>query len=286
MVNALSENPNGKVRYDNWRSKAFSNAFEWSLEDYKAEGFQRTFVTNLFEKRVKAVSDVLDKFRNSDVLDKFLKSKKCMIGWENCSVWDFGAGPGSVSLGIVNFLRIVTSGHADPRVNLLDPVVEWEPCTRILENVAGIDHVNFHQHNSLRSMADALNDYESDEDELLILGLGHVVCDFGYQDFWTDLLKARRGRALLVVLLQRFRNWIDKDLPKAGFQVKYFRGFDEHSKENAAVLYAPKVVWQNGHKNSYILLYGGFLLILGYPHPWRIHGTVFFLHEGWNKYSR
>ena len=230
MVNALFQHPNGKERYKNWSKQGFW----WSLDDYEAEGFQQIYVTNLLEKRVKAVSDVLQKFDETYV-----------IGWEKCSIWDFGSGPGSVSLGIVNFLRIVTSGHADPRVNLLDPVVEWEPCTRILENEAGIDHVNFQQHHSLFSMADALNDYESDEDELLIVGLGHVVCDFGSQSFWTDLLEARRGRALLVVLLERWPRWNDRVLPKEseeGFQVRYFAGFDEHSKENAAVLYAPNVV--------------------------------------------
>ena len=158
MVNAFSENWDGKVPYSNWRK----NEYKWELDDYEAEGFQRTYVTNLFEKRAGAVSDVLHKFSTRS------ENENRMISWEKCSVWDFGAGPGNVSLGIVNFLRSVTSGHADPRVNLLDPVVAWEPCTRILENEAGIERVNFQQHNSLLSMAEALEDYESDEDEFRV----------------------------------------------------------------------------------------------------------------------
>ena len=239
MVNAFSENWDGKVRYKNWGK----NDFWWSLADYEAEGFQRTYVTYLFKKRVTAVSNVLHKFDS--------ENEHRMISWEKCSVWDFGAGPGNVSLGIVNFLRSVTSGHADPRVNLLDPVVAWEPCTRILENEAGIERVNFQQHNSLLSMAEALEDYESDEDELLIVGLGHVLGDFGHelgdyggqngrQAFWRRLLDAGRGRALLVVLLERWPQLNGGDLPNDpndGFQVKYVPGFDKHSKENAAVLY-------------------------------------------------
>jgi len=172
----------------------YSRASLWDQNTYSHHGFQIAYIRKHFWQRssnaehaIKLLQDIAmmeaEEVQQSDfyshtsgdihsrLKDFFIKLKGC----NEVRIVDLSGGPGRSAVGVVSFLNEWLDGKLQDRhVTVLDPVQQWEWCSRAL----GFD---FHHSSSLADMMKA--ECSQHADILLI----SWAMDFATDSFWQEV---------------------------------------------------------------------------------------------------
>ena len=157
----------GDKAYREWAlDTAVKEKFQWSVEDYKKQGFARRYTFQLFVDRAKATWKLMQK-----VVETFQPE----LG-EGTQIFDFGAGPGCATAGVASFLHH-RNMSASVNASLFDPA-EWAPAVEALTSSLSWMNADFRCRDNLQETLTSFKERVQESDGRFIVILSHVLRDF------------------------------------------------------------------------------------------------------------